>query len=274
MSNNRQKQNEGKRLDSSTRDLNEMGYKNTDWMREVTKDPRKSAKIVGLLFMLATVSLFIGQAFYNPILGSPSYLEITYPNRAVVLTGILVEFAGYLGLIFIPILLFPILKIHNHVLAWGYVCFRLFEVVLLSVAQIAKLSLIGLSQDYLSNGGVQPSYFRNMGNYVQSVLYWVDSGGLIYIIVFVIGALMLYYELYKTKLVPRWLSIWGLISAVALVSASLLVTLDLVAVELAILLMIPLAVQEQIMALWLIFKGFSSFAIASLTVKPEAGEIK
>ena len=224
---------------------------------------KMTAKYVGFFFMLATVTLFIGQAFYSPILGAPDYLDITYPNKVTVLTGILVEFAGYLGLIFIPILLFPILKTHNRVLAWGYICLRFFEVVLLTFAQIAKLSLIGLSQNYLSSNGGDASYFQNMGDSVQSVLYWVDSGGLIYITVFVIGALIFYYELYKTRLVPRWLSIWGLLSALALLIASLMFTLDVLAAEYAVLLMIPLAVQEQVMALWLIFKGFNTPAILS-----------
>ena len=226
-------------------------------------NPRMTARIVGVLFIIGTVFLFIGQTFYNPIISSPDYLDIAYPNRTTVLTGILIEIVGYLGLVFIPVLLYPILKKHNEVLALAYICFRLFEVVLLSVAQITKLSLIGLSQDYLNNGGVDTSYFHNMGNSIQSVLYWVDSGGLIYIIVFVIGALVLYYELYKTKLIPAWLSIWGFISGIALITASLMVTLDIFTAELAILLMIPLAVQEQIMALWMIFKGFTKSAIIS-----------
>ena len=225
--------------------------------------PRRTAKIVGILFMIGTFGIFIGQAFYDATLSSPEYLEITYPNRITVITGILIETVGYLGLVFIPLFLYPILKKHDEALALAYICFRLFESVLLSVAQIIKLSIIGLSQDYLNNGGVDTSYFHNMGNSIQSVLYWVDSGGLISIVVFVIGALVLYYELYKTKLIPRWLSIWGLFSGVALVIASLMFTLDVLAAEYAVLLMIPLALQEQVMALWLIFKGFNTSAILS-----------
>ena len=217
-------------------------------------------KLVGLFFMLATVTLFIGQAFYSPILSSPDYLEITYPNRITVISGILVEFAGFIGLIFIPILLYPFLRIYNQVLAWGYISIRLFEVVLLTFAQITKLSIIGLSQNYLACSG-DSSYFSNMGGMIQAVLYWVDSSGLLYIIVFVLGAVILYYELIKTRLIPRWLSIWGLVSAVVLLLASLMFYLDMVAAEIAVMLMLPLALQEQVMAIWMIFKGFNLSAI-------------
>jgi hypothetical protein len=228
-------------------------------------NPKRTAQIVGILFMIGTFGLFIGKAFYDPILSSPEYLDITYPNRIAVIFGILVETIGYLGLVFIPLLLYPIFKRHNEALALSYICFRLFESVLLCVAQGIKLSFIGLSQNYLANGGVDASYFYNMGASIQSVLYWIDSGGLLSIVVFVIGALVLYYELYKTILVPRWISIFGLFSGVALITASLGFTFDLFNAELAVLLMIPLAVQEQVMALWMIFKGFNLSAVTFYT---------
>jgi hypothetical protein len=227
---------------------------------------RKTAIIVGVLFIMALVLFLIGKAFYEPILSSPDYLDNTYPNRVIVIIGILLEFISALAVILIPVLLFPILKKHNEVLALGYVSFRLFEAVLLSVAQILKLSLVNLSQNYLNKGGVDASYFKNIGNSIQSVIYWVDHDGLIYLFVFGIGALILYSALYKSKLIPRWLSIWGLISAVAILIASVMATFG-ISLVLAMLLVIPIAFQEQAMAIWLIVKGFNPSAIASGSAK-------
>jgi hypothetical protein len=220
---------------------------------------------------MAIVMLFIGKAFYEPILDSPDYLNNTYPNRIIVIIGILIEFIGYLGLILIPVLLFPILKKHNEVLALGYVSFRLFEVVLLSAAQVLKLSLIALSENYLNKGGVNTEYFQDIGNSIQSVIYWVNSDGLIYITVFVIGGLIFYSVLYKSKLIPQWISIWGLIADVALLVASVMATFDVFLV-LAMVLIIPIALQEITMAIWLIVKGFNQYAIASGSAKIEISE--
>jgi len=227
---------------------------------------RKTAIIVGVLFIMALVLFLIGQAIYEPILGSPDYLDNAYPNRVIVIVGILLEFISALAVVLIPVLLFPLLKKHNEVLALGYVSFRLFEAVLLSVAQIFKLSLVNLSQNYLNKGGVDASYFKNIGNSIQSVIYWVDHDGLIYLFVFGIGALILYSALYKSKLIPRWLSIWGLISAVAILIASVLATFD-ISLVFAMLLVIPIAFQEQAMAIWLIVKGFNPSVIASGSAK-------
>ena len=90
---------------------------------------RTNAVVVGILFLFAIVTLFIGQGFYNPLFDSPDYLDTVYPNRTMVAIGILIEFLGILGLAFIPILLFPILKPHAEILARSYVSIRLLEVV-------------------------------------------------------------------------------------------------------------------------------------------------
>jgi hypothetical protein len=136
------------------------------------------------------------------------------------------------------------------------------ETVLLSIAQVCKLSLVNLSLDYLNRGGLDTSYFETIGNSVQSVIYWVDHAGAMYLVVFVIGALMLNSALYRSRLIPRWLSVWGIIAAIAVLVASVLATFD-IALLLAGLLVIPIGLQEQVMALWLIFKGFNPVALIS-----------
>jgi hypothetical protein len=223
---------------------------------------RRTATIVGVLFIMALVPFLIGQALYEPILSSPDYLDKVYADRVTVVIGILLEFASALAIILIPVVFFPVLREHSEILALAYVSFRLFEAVLLSVAQIYKLSLVNLGQRYLDSGGVDASYLQNVGSSLQSVIYWVDHDGLIYLIVFVTGTLILNAALYRSKLIPRWLSIWGLAGAVAVLAGSVMATFDVFLV-LAMVLVIPIGLQEQAMALWLIVKGFKSSAIAS-----------
>ena len=232
---------------------------------------RKTAIIVGVLFIIATVMLF-GEAFYKPILSSPDYLDNTYPNRIIVIIGILLEFICIPAIILIPIFLFPILKKHNKTLALGYVCFRLLEAVIFTFAEINKLSLINVSRDYLNKGGVDASYFQNIGSSIQSKIYWTNSDGLIYVVVFIIGVLILNYLLYKSELIPRWLSGWGFVAAAALLTGSVLSIFDLFPV-ITILLIIPIALQEMVFAVWLIVKGFNPSAIASESAKEDTNKV-
>jgi hypothetical protein len=225
---------------------------------------RRTATVVGVLFILALVPFLIGQALYEPILSSPDYLDKVYADRVAVVVGILLEFASALAIILIPVVFFPVLRKHSEVLALAYVSFRLFEAVLLGVAQIFKLSLVNLGQRYLGSSGVDASYLQNMGSSLQSVIYWVDHDGLIYLVVFVTGTLVLNAALYRSRLIPRWLSIWGLAAAVAVLAGSVMATFDLFLV-LAMVLVIPIGLQEQVMAVWLIVKGFNP---TSRTLEP------
>lgn len=223
---------------------------------------RRTAITVGVLFIVATVFLFIGQAFYGPILGSPDYLEIAYPNRTTVIVGILLEFMVVPAIVLIPVLLFPILKGYSEVLALGYVVFRLFEAVLLSVAQTSRLTLINVSQDYLSRGETDAAYFQYIGSSILAEDYWAAPGP-IYNIVFIIGALILYYTLYRSKLVPRFIPVLGFIALAALLAGALLGAFIDLSIAMTLLLVAPIAVQEMILAAWLIVKGFNPLPAAS-----------
>ena len=121
---------------------------------------RKTAIIVGVLFIIATLFLFIGEAIYQPVLLSPDYLETAYPNRTIATLGILLEFACVLAIPLIPVFLFPILRKHNEALALGYFGFRFLEAVLFVLIQINKLSLISVSQGYLNDGGRMLPIFK------------------------------------------------------------------------------------------------------------------
>jgi hypothetical protein len=232
---------------------------------------RKTAIIVGVLFIFAIVMLFIGEAFYKPILDSPDYLDNAYPNRIVVIIGILLEFTGVPAVVLIPVFLFPILKKHNEALALAYVGFRLFEAGILSVAYINKLSLVNLSRDYLNRGGVDASYFQYIGSSIRSVDYWAGTTGLIYLIVFALGSLMLYSVLYKSKLIPRFISVWGLIAAAVLLTGAVLANMDMFTeisgLGLELIFALPIAVAEMMLAIWLIVKGFNPSAIDSESAK-------
>ena len=239
---------------------------------------RKSAIIVGVLFIFAIVMLFVGRALYEPILDSPDYLDIAYPNRIVVIIGILLEFTGVPAVVLLSVFLFPILKRRNEALALGYVVFRLFEAAILSVAYISKLSLVNLSHDYLNRGGVDASYFQYLGSSIQSVNYWAGTGGLIYLIVFALGSLMLYSVLYRSRLIPRFISACGFIAAIVLLTGSVLIYVDMFTgipgLGLELIFALPIAVAEMMLAIWLIVKGFNSSAIASGSAKTDINEIK
>jgi hypothetical protein len=164
----------------------------------------------------------------------------------------------------IAISLYPILKRYNESLALGAVGFRIIEAVFYIVGIFCLLSLFVLSQEFVNTGGQSISYFQTLGSLLLAASD--ISGFVLGAISFSIGALMYYYVFYRSKLIPRWLSGWGLIGAVLTILASVLTVVDGQPFSISGMLMLlaaPIAVQEMVLAVWLIVKGFNPSVIAS-----------
>lgn len=229
---------------------------------------RKPAITAALLFLIALVFNIVASNIYPPILNTPGYLDNVYPNRFQVTIGILLDFICAPAMMLIPIVLFPLFRMHDEKIALGYVVFRLAEGVLFIYLAINSLSLISLSRDYLSSGAPGVPYYQALGNAIHAKIEW---GTLLYIIVYIIGALMFYSLLYKSKLIPRWLSGWGLFAVVLLLIGALLYLFGIFGTMPLMTVMPyfapPIGLQEIVMSVWLIVKGFNSSAIAFESAK-------
>jgi hypothetical protein len=158
--------------------------------------------------------------------------------------------------------MYPILKKHNVSMALGSVGFRIIEGALFSVGVISLLLLVTLSQEFVQAGAPDASYFQTLGELLVGVsTFSLVLGGL----AFSLGALMYYYLLYQSKLIPRWLSGWGLIGVTLGLAAYLNQFFSPSAfapsgIDIGHL---PIFLQEMVFAVWLIVKGFNPSAIAS-----------
>ncbi len=224
---------------------------------------KKTARIVGVLFIVATAAPIMTAPFLGFLGGGiigepiPDYLVSVSANENQVLTGMLIELIWALAVIGIPIMLFPILKRHNEALALGFFSLRFIEGLSTIVGSIILLTLLTLSQEFVKAGAPDASYFQTLGTLLLAAREWafmIGPG-----LVWSLSALMLNYILYRTRLIPRWLSGWGLIGA-ALSFATYL--LQFIGINLDIL-FLPIAVQEMAFAVWLIVKGFNSSAVVS-----------
>ncbi len=224
---------------------------------------RKTAIIVGLLFITATVAPILGTlVFLGPILDDPDYFIRISGNENRVLIGVLLELIAAGAVAGTAIALFPVFKKHNEGLALGYVGSRIIEGVFIIVAALGALLLLTLSQEYVA-GAPDATSFQTLGTLLLAVRDWNLLLGPN--IVLGPAALMLSYLFYQSRLVPRWLSVWGLIAAPLVLAAGLLDMFDLITPFSPIkgLLVFPIALFEMALALWLIVKGFNSSAIAS-----------
>ena len=217
---------------------------------------RKTAIIVGVLFITATVAYSLGVIFLDPILGGSDYLTKASENENQVILGAFLVLIDSVAVAGIGIMIYPILKKHNEALALGYAGARIAEGVLFIVNVIFILTLLTLSQEFVKAGA--PDAYQTLGTVLLSAgdrAFLFGFG-----IAFTLSALMLNSLLYQTKLIPRWLSGWGFVGAVLIWAYYLLQFFTNNQVE---ILFIPIAVQEMVFAVWLIIKGFNSSAIDS-----------
>ncbi len=205
----------------------------------------------------------------NPILNSSDYLLKTFANQDRVVVGASCQLVAAFASAGIAISLYPVLRRHGEGLALGSVGFRIIEGVLYVVVAIDALLLLTLSQQFVRAGAPNSSYFQSSGGLLLALR---DRASLAGILAFYVGALMYYFVLYQSELIPRWLSGWGLGGAALGLLAGLLVLFRVIGYMSATqaILNIPIGVQEMVLAVWLIVKGFNSSATGSRSVDPAA----
>lgn len=225
----------------------------------------KTAIIVGVLFILGTVAGILSVVLTNVVLITPSYLtKVSAAESQIILGAIFVLIMGF-TLAMVPVMMFPILKKQNEALALGYVVFRgTLETVTYIATAISMLLLIPLSQEYLKASAADASYFQTLGDLLQGVAHLPMT-----VFVFSLGALIFYYLLYQSNIIPRWISVWGLIAIILHFATGFLIIFDL-QTENSVwntAMNLPIFLQEMVMAVWLIAKGFNPSAIAAGSVK-------
>lgn len=218
---------------------------------------RKIAIIAGVLFIIATVAALLSTAFTKPILDATDYLNKISSNENRIAIGALFQFIAAAASAGIAISLYPILKKYNQGLALGSVGFRIIEGMLGIAGVICLLLLTTLSQEFLKAGAPGSSYFQTSGALLLAGRDWM--GNVAGLLAFGLGALMYYYIFFQTRLVPQWLSGWGFVGIILMIVTGILVMFRVIGPmsTTQVILALPIGVQEMVLAVWLIVKGFN-----------------
>ena len=225
---------------------------------------RTAARVAGILFIAATVAFSVSVVVLDPILGADDYLSSVAANGRRVGAGTLLELINHIAVVGIAVVIFPILRRFSTRIAVGYVAARSIESVLFAVGTMHLVALANLSRAFASAGTSPGSYFHTIGGMLLAGHNW-DNAELLFI-AFSIGALMLNWVLLRTRLVPRWLSGWGLVGAALILAARIIAMSGLHLDSSTVFIMdAPIMLQEMVFAVWLIAKGFNADAL------PEGG---
>lgn len=218
---------------------------------------RRIAIAVGVLYLVGDAAGVLSMIVMQGRLNGVDYLERMASDAGPIMVGALLVLVMGLALALVPVVVFPILRRHSETLAIGYVVFRgALETLLYIATAMSWLLLVVVARQYAEAGAASAAQFSNLGTTLAKA---GDPIIAVRDIVFSLGALMFYYVLYQARLIPRWISGWGLAGAALYLTAGLIAVFS---TERVILLMV-LALQEVVMAVWLIAKGFNPNASAS-----------
>ncbi len=208
---------------------------------------RKTAVLVGALFLVATATFFVSNALITPILASADYLAVVAKNSTLVVAAALIAFIDGFAVVGIAAALYPILKARHPAFALGYAGMRIAELAVIAVYVLSPLLLVSLSKTTAESA--------TTATLLVALRYWTLM--FVYILNGVAG-LVLSYVLLLTGLVPRPLSVLGLVGYAALMIAAVLDALGLVdtAAGAGVVALVPGGLFELFLPIWLFVRGF------------------
>ena len=222
-----------------------------------TNQYRMTAIVVGVVYLVGFVVGIGGEILFNSVLGAPNYLATLSANSLTVAIGAVLWLLAVIGDAAHGVLMFPILKPHGERLAVGYLAARIMDALFIAIMVIFILLQIPLGHEYLNATAPDMAYLQTLGRlFTQGQLYAYQIG----MSTLGVSGLLLCSTLYKAKLLPRWLAVWGLIGYAVIFCGMLS---EIMGSGLGLASSLPGGLWEIFVGLWLVVKGFN--APASVT---------
>lgn len=215
----------------------------------------KNATITGVLFIMATLLGIIAASIFNPLLNSSDFLNSINDYRFQAILGALLIFGMAMCCAGVGISLYPVLRRFSERAAIGSAGFRIIESMIQVVSALVIICLIALSKEYVLADNIHKLNLQSTGGVLRSGNDWLNNSAML--LSWGIAAIIYYSAFYKYKLVPRWLSIWGLIGISLTIISSIIMLFDSGYSTIQTVANMPIALQEMVLAVWLIVKGFS-----------------
>ncbi len=230
----------------------EAASSNIQWFaRSAIHPTRRGTTAAGLLLL---VGMGAGLLSVVPVLEEPDYLRSLPARASEVVSGALFQALMVPATAGFALALYPTLRRASPALSLGFVGFRLVGCGfhLLAVALLPLLVDLGQGID---DGG-DPDTYAIVAEVLRQGRDLVNH--VVVILAIAVGDGLLFWILYRSRLVPRWLSAWGIVGALLTILASLLLiprTVDVVSAP-YLALNGPLALHGLALAGWLIGRGF------------------
>ncbi len=214
---------------------------------------RKTSRVLGVAFLLQFVTSFSSGVFLKPAWFVPEDMRATMLNIAAnpgLLRGnILLDMLTALGVTFLGAVLFVTLRKQDEKIALTALGFYILEVALLAVSRTETFALLRFSQAFAAG---QTADLLFMGQVAYEAMEFV--GGTLHMLAFCLGAILFYFLLDKARIVPRWMSLWGLITVFPMLIGTIT---QIFGYTIPFALYVPYVPFELVIGLWILVKGIT-----------------
>jgi hypothetical protein len=233
-----------------------------DW----ASSARRTALITGLLFIIADIATFAGDALL-PDLSHADYLVQYSAHAGLVSAGVLAKIVSALAGAGIAVAMYRVMKRASVGLALGSVVFRTVEAAFYLVGAMSLMTVLKLSQQFATAGIAEQAVIQAVSDSFVGLRGY--AAPLLGVCAFCVGAFLYNLVFFQSRLVPRWLSGFGIAAILSLAVACVLSLFSGNAITSYIPLAFPIFVQELVLAVWLMVKGFNTRAIAPVPARQQ-----
>lgn len=234
---------------------------------EKTNTHKTRARLFGVFFLISFLTYGTGTALIESIVSAPDILSNVYTSTTLIVVGaILMGVIHTFTNIGLPVVLLPVLKPRNETLYFGYLSAAIVATIILAVGVIFLLLLIPLSDAYLRADSAATGQFEALAILLREANYYSYQIGMV---LWGMGGLMFCSILYQFKLIPRLISVWGVVGYTVFISGC---TLEIFGLNLSLIHTLPGGLFEVFLSVWLIVKGFNPSAFNSSTIVFESAQ--
>jgi len=227
---------------------------------------RKTAVVTGVFFIVAAIAVIAGLLLYSPVLKAGCIVGSGADAR--VFLGAFAEVITAMAVIGTGVSLFPIVKRQNEGIALGYVVGRLPEATVIVVGAISLVSVVTLRQDLAATASANAASLVPVGRSLVAIHDWSFLFGPGFAIG--VNTLMLAYLMSRSRLVPRFIAVLGLVGGPIIFASSTAVLFGLYE-QVSVwgpIAAIPVTAWEMRLAVYLIVKGFGASGLQQLGFMP------
>jgi hypothetical protein len=215
------------------------------------------SRLIGALFLAGFVVYGVGFGLVTSVVGTPAFLSTMSAHQSTLVLGAFLMLLNTVVDVGKGVLFFPILEKHGKRSAVAYFAALLVQVVMLDVGVLCLLMLVPLAQYAVDAGGSSAAWATALAALLtraNSMAYQIGQATL------AVGGIFLCALLFRTRLIPRWLALWGVIGYAVHVAGAIA---EIFGIPISLLLLIPGMFFELLLPGWLLIKGFQPEAYGS-----------